>query len=106
MATTKLTDENFKKEVINSDIPVVVDFWAAWCGPCKMLGPIFEEVSEDFEGKIKFGKLSTEEYPEVAGQYGVMSIPTMVFFKDGKEIDRIVGAMSKEVLKTEIQNRL
>ena len=101
-----LNKENFEKEVTKSDIPVIVDFWAEWCGPCKMLGPVFEEVSKEYEGKLKFAKLNTEEQSDIASEHGVMSIPTMIIFKEGKEADRIVGAMPKDTLKAEIDKRL
>lgn len=106
MATIKLNKENFEKEVIQSDKPVIIDFWASWCRPCQMIGPIFEELSNDYEGKLKFAKLSTEEEAELASAHGVMSIPTMIIFKDGKEIERISGAMPKEMLKAEIDKRI
>lgn len=102
----ELTKDNFEQEVINSDVPVIVDFWAEWCGPCKTMAPVFEETSKDYEGKVKFAKLNVEEHNDLAAKHGVMSIPTMVIFKDGKELDRIVGAMPKEKLKEEIDKRI
>ena len=97
-----LNQENFENEVTKSDVPVIVDFWAEWCGPCRMLGPVFEDLSNDYEGKLKFAKLNTEEQPGLAGNFSIMGIPAMVFMKDGKEVDRLVGFMPKEVLKQKI----
>lgn len=97
-----VTNENYEKEVLKSDKPVIVDFWAEWCMPCRMLGPIFEEVSNEMPD-VKFAKLNTEEHPDVAGQYNIMGIPCMIVFKDGKEVDRIVGMTPKDVLKERIQ---
>lgn len=91
MAIVHVTDENFESEVVKSDIPVIVDFFADWCGPCKMMGPIFEEVSAKFEGKVKFVKLNVDEAQNSAGTYGVMSIPTLISFKDGKAVETMVG---------------
>lgn len=101
-----LNQENFDKEVKDSDVPVLVDFWAEWCGPCRMLGPVFEELSGEYEGKLKFAKLNTEEQPEIAGSFSIMGIPSMVIMKDGKEVDRLVGFMPKEVLKQKIDSAL
>ena len=93
-----LTDKNFSEELLNSKLPVLVDFWAPWCGPCQMAGPVIEEVAKENEGKIKLGKVNVDESPQVAGKYGVMSIPTVILFKEGKEIRRKVGFESKESL--------
>lgn len=90
------TDQNFEKEVLKSSTPVLVDFWAPWCGPCQMVGPIMEELSKEYEGKVKIGKLNVDENPQVAVKYNVMSIPTVILFKEGKEIARQVGLESKE----------
>ncbi len=99
----ELKEESWEQEVVKSDLPVIVDFWAAWCGPCKMLAPIFEEVSKDFEGKAKFAKLSTEDYPNLAQENQITGIPCLVVFKNGKEIDRIVGFNPAPVLKQKIE---
>ncbi len=100
-----LTDQNFEEEVIKSNsLPVLVDFWASWCGPCRMLGPIIEELAKDFEGKIKVGKLNVDENSEVAGKYEILGIPSLKIFKDGKIVDEITGVQPKEVLVEKIKN--
>lgn len=86
------------REAIQSGKPVVIDFWATWCGPCKMLGPTIEELADELEGKVVVGKVDVDENRDLAGEFGVMSIPTVIFFKDGKEITRLVGVQSKEKL--------
>ncbi len=90
------TDQNFEKEVLKSETPVLADFWAPWCGPCQMVGPIVEELAKEYEGKVKIGKLNVDENPQVAVKYNVMSIPTVIFFKEGKEVARQIGLESKE----------
>lgn len=92
----QLNDGNFKTEVLESNLPVLVDFWAPWCGPCKMVGPVVEKIAQDYEGKLKVGKLNVDENSQTASQYGIMSIPSLLFFKDGKVIDQIVGAVPKQ----------
>ena len=106
MALVHLTDSNFQTEVLSSDLPVVVDFWAAWCGPCRMVAPIIEELSKDYEGKVKVGKLDVDEAPQTASRYGIMSIPTVVFFKQGKIMGQVVGALGKAELKKKIDEAL
>jgi len=101
----RLDKENFDDE-INKDVPIIVDFWAEWCAPCKILGPIFEELSQEYEGKLRFAKLDTEESQEVAGKFGIMGIPTMIMLNKGQEIGRIVGALPKEQLKQKIDELL
>ncbi len=91
----EVTDATFEEEVINSDLPVVVDFWAVWCGPCKMIAPIMEEIANDYEGKIKVAKLDVDNNPNVAVKYGIRSIPTVLFFKDGKMEEQVIGAYPK-----------
>lgn len=91
-----LTQDNFEKEVLNSDKPVLVDFWAAWCGPCRMVAPVIDELAEDYKGKIKVGKLNVDENGSVAAHYQIMSIPTILLFKDGEQVEKIVGARSKD----------
>ena len=95
----KLTAQNFESVVLNSDKPVFVDFWAKWCGPCKMISPVIEQLSEELEGKVVVAKLDVDEAAAIAVQYGVMSIPTMVVFENGKEVKRTVGFQPKERLK-------
>ena len=104
----ELTEENFEKEVLQSDIPVIVDFWASWCGPCKMLAPEFDAVSEEavYSGKLKFTKISTEDFPNIAQQNSITGIPCLIIFKDGKEVDRIVGFKQRDQLKQEIDGIL
>jgi thioredoxin 1 len=102
MAAITLTTANFNEEVINSQLPVLVDFWATWCGPCRMVGPIVEELAQELEGQIKVGKLSVDDEQEIASQYGVMSIPTLLLFKDGKVAVTVVGARPKEDLRKQL----
>jgi thioredoxin 1 len=92
----EFNDGNFESEVLKSDVPVLVDFWAPWCGPCHMVSPIVEEIGKDYEGKLKVGKLNVDENSQTAGQYGIMSIPSVLFFKEGKVVDQIVGAVPKQ----------
>lgn len=101
-----LTDETFEKEVIKSEQPVIVDFFAEWCGPCKMMGPIFEEVSTKFEGKVKFVKLNVDEARESAMKYGVMSIPTLIVFKGGEVAETLVGLQDAESLEEKANSLL
>ena len=97
MAVIELTNENFEQEVLHSDKPVLVDFWASWCGPCRMLSPIVDEVAEE-RSDIKVGKINVDEQPELARKYGVMSIPTVIVFRDGDEYRKSVGAVPKAQL--------
>lgn len=94
--TTAITDQSFEKDVLQASVPVLVDFWAEWCGPCKALGPKLEEIATELAGKIKIAKLNVDENPNMPAKYGVRGIPTMILFKDGKEIDQIVGNHPKE----------
>jgi len=100
------TEENFQKEVLESDIPVVVDFWAVWCGPCKMLAPTLDQVSAEFEGKAKVGKVNVDENQQLAAQYGIMSIPTVMIFKDGKVAEQFIGVQPKGVYADALQKHL
>ena len=98
-----VTDQNFDKEVLQSKVPVLVDFYADWCGPCKMIAPLVEELAKDYEGKAKVVKLNVDESMDSAQKYGVMSIPTLIFFKDGKEVDRVTGALPKESMAEKLE---
>jgi len=106
MSLLHLTDSNFKKEVLESDLPVLVDFWAPWCGPCKMVTPIIEELAKEYHGRMKFGKVNIDENSAVATRYAVMSIPTIMFFSQGRVVDQVVGALGKADLKKKIEEGL
>ena len=97
MNTVEITDDNFETEVIKSDKPVLIDFWAVWCGPCKLVAPIVEELAAEYEGKAKIGKLDVDSNQQTSIKFGVRSIPTLLLFKDGKLKDTIIGAVSKDV---------
>lgn len=94
----ELTDSNFDNEVLTSDTPVLVDFWAEWCGPCRMIGPVVEELASDYAGKVKVGKVDVDSNPEVSVKYGIRSIPALLIFKDGEVVDQIIGAVPKTQL--------
>jgi thioredoxin 1 len=98
----EVTDANFQSEVLDSDVPVIVDFWAAWCGPCRMVGPIVEEIAQDQAGKVKVMKLNVDENRETATKYGIMSIPTILLFDKGAVSKQVVGAMPKSALVQEL----
>ena len=103
MAELKITRENFENEVMKSDIPVLIDFWAPWCGPCQMMGPIIEQLAEEYEGKAKVGKVNVDEEGELSQAFGVMSIPTIVLVKDGKIVKQAVGARPKAEVEAMLQ---
>jgi thioredoxin 1 len=102
----QLTDAAFEQEVLKSAQPVLVDFWAPWCGPCRMLGPLVEEISADYAGKAVVGKMNTDENPEVASRYNISAIPTMLFFKGGEVVDQLVGVHSKGDIKAKLDSLL
>ena len=106
MTTLKTSDSNFANDVINSNIPTIVDFWAAWCGPCKQIGPILEEISDEKKDQINVYKINIDENPEIPQKYGVRGIPTLMFFNDGKLIDTKVGSIPKSSLNKWIENNL
>lgn len=102
----KFTTANFDKEVLQSEVPVLVDFYADWCGPCKMMAPVVEELAKAYEGKVKIGKCNIDDEMEIAQKYNVMSLPTFIIFKGGEAVDTKVGAMSKDELENKINNAL
>ncbi len=102
MAEVIVTDSNFDSEVLKAELPVLVDFWAVWCGPCQVVGPIVEELAHEFEGKVKVGKMDVDQNPQVASQFGIMSIPTIMIFKGGNVVKQFIGVQSKETLKAEL----
>ncbi len=106
MHPLEITDANFAKEVEQSDIPVLIDFWAVWCGPCRMIAPIVEELAGEYQGKAKIGKLDVDSNPGVATKFGIRSIPTILIFKGGKLADQIVGAVPKGVIVEKLNAQL
>lgn len=106
MAEITLTDKNFEEEVLKSNIPVLVDYYAVWCGPCQIQNPILEEIAKEYEGKVKVGKVNVDENPESPSKYQVMSIPTLLLFKDGKAVKQMIGVQSKEKLVKEFEKVL
>lgn len=107
MADVVFSDQNFKQQVLDEkSMPVLVDFWAPWCGPCKIIGPIVEELATEYTGKIKIGKMNVDDNPTTAGTYGIMSIPTLAIFKNGDMVKTIIGAQPKETLKKAIDEVL
>jgi len=106
MSEMTLTDQIWDNEVLNSDLPVIVDFWAEWCAPCLMIAPLVEQIGEEYEGKIKVGRLNVDENQVTAGKYQVMAIPTLLFFNGGKLVDRVVGVVPKKILVEKIEKIL
>ena len=105
-AASAVTDDSFKQEVLESEVPVLVDFWAPWCGPCRMVAPVIDEIASQYEGKVKVVKLNTDDNPTVAGQYGIRSIPTLMIFKGGQRVDMVVGAVPKTTLANTLEKYL
>ena len=105
--TVEITDATFQAEVINSDVPVVIDFWAEWCGPCKMIAPIVEELAGEYEGKVKFAKMDVDSNPQTPMQFGIRGIPTLLIFNGGENpVDQVVGAVPKSMLKKRVDEAL
>lgn len=102
----EITDNNFKEKVLDNSGVALVDFWAEWCGPCRLIGPVVEELSKEYDGKATIGKLNVDDNREIAAQYGIMSIPTLLFFKNGQIVDKQVGVVSKSDLKKKIEAQL
>ena len=100
---TAVTDSDFEDEVVNAETPVLVDFWADWCAPCKMIAPIVEELAEEYDGQVKFAKLDVDSNPKSAMTYGIRGIPTLLIFKGGQPVDQIVGAVPKSALKSKLE---
>ncbi len=94
----EFTDASFKEEVLESDTPVLVDFWAPWCGPCKIISPLVEEIAKEYQGRLKVGKLNVDENAQTATQYGIRGIPTLLLFKDGQAVEQIIGAVPKDYI--------
>lgn len=105
-AAAQVTDSTFKEEVLESGVPVLVDFWAPWCGPCRMVAPVVDEIAEQYVGQVKVVKLNTDENPNIASQYGIRSIPTLMIFKDGQRVDMVVGAVPKTTLASTLEKYL
>lgn len=106
MSEMTLTDQTWDNEVLNSDLPVIVDFWAEWCAPCSMIAPVVKQMSEEYEGKIKVRKLNVDENQVTAGKYQIMAIPTLLFFNGGKLVDRVAGVVPKKILVEKIEKIL
>lgn len=106
MHPTEFTDANFQQEVLNSEVPVLVDFWAIWCGPCKMIAPYVEEIAGEYDGRIKVGKVDVDNNPQISMTYGIRSIPTLLVFKGGKVVDQIIGAVPKNTIVQKLDSQL
>ena len=106
MSAAAVTDETFEQEVIESQVPVLVDFWAPWCGPCRMVAPVVDEIAEQYSGQVKVVKVNTDENPSVASKYGIRSIPTLMIFKGGQRVDMVVGAVPKTTLASTLEKHI
>lgn len=106
MSEVTINESNFDQEVLKSDLPVLVDFWAVWCGPCKVVGPIVEEIAKDYTGKIKVGKINVDENNQLAMKYNIMSIPTLKIFKGGSVVGELIGAAPKQTIEAEIDKHI
>ncbi len=106
MNMVEVTDSNFQTEVLKSDKPVLLDFWAEWCGPCKMIAPVVEELAKEYDGKLKVGKVDVDSNQQTSMQYGIRSIPTLLIFKGGKVVDQLIGAVPKKMLAEKVAKHL
>ena len=106
MNAIEFTDANFDQEVLKSDVPVLVDFWAVWCGPCKMIAPFVEELAGEYQGRVKVGKVDVDNNPNISMTYGIRSIPTLLIFRDGKIVDQIIGAIPKQAMAQKLDAQL
>ncbi len=106
MATKQVNDDNFETQVLKSDKPVLVDFWAEWCGPCRMVGPVVEEIAKEYDGKAVIGKVNVDENPGISMKYGIRNIPTILFLKNGEVVDKSVGAVPKSVLTEKLDSQM
>lgn len=106
MHPVEITDANFDQEVLKSELPVLIDFWAVWCGPCKMIAPVIEELANEFEGKLKVGKLDIDNNQQVSVKYGIRSIPTLLIFKEGQIVDQLVGAVPKSAIVAKLNTHI
>ncbi|RKO69252.1 thioredoxin [Sphingobacterium puteale] len=102
----EITDSNFEEVVLKAEKPVLIDFWAEWCGPCRMVGPVVEELAKDYEGKAVIGKVNVDENPEISVRYGIRNIPALLFFKNGEIVDKQIGAVPKSVLNEKLEKQL